>query len=179
MNLFPDLDASIVFTVYIQISRYTSISQSIEKLLLNNTAKLVILFKKFQLKVLSDLKLNFSHNILNWIGDNNGVEMDISTAAVNHIWIFNSLNCKMDTLNQIVAVAREDLITGEHDSDPGLTSEFPLKFPTQPRSRPSHHLPPHHSYGGILALMRNISFSYVGTFKQRGISLSIFTSWGI
>ena len=106
MNLFPDLDASIVFTVYIQISRYTSISQSIEKLLLNNTAKLVILFKKFQLKVLSDLKLNFSHNILNWIGDNNGVEMDISTAAVNHIWIFNSLNCKMDTLNQIVA--RED-----------------------------------------------------------------------
>ena len=38
----------------------------------------------------------------------------------------------MDTLNQIVA--REDLITSEHDSDPGLTSEFPLKFPTQPRS---------------------------------------------
>ena len=72
----------------------------------------------------------------------------------------------MDTLNQIVAVAREDLITGEHDSDPGLTSEFPLKFPTQPRSPPSHHLPPHHSYGGILALMQNISFSYVGTFKQ-------------
>ena len=63
MNLFPATDRSIVFTVY--ISRQTSISQSIEKLLLNNTAKLVILFKKFQLKVLSDLKLNFSHNIPN------------------------------------------------------------------------------------------------------------------
>ena len=42
----------------------------------------------------------------------------------------------MDTLNQILA--REDLITGEHDSDPRLTPEmFPLKFPPQPRTLPA------------------------------------------
>ena len=76
----------------------------------------------------------------------------------------------MDTLNQISA--REDLITGEHESDPGLTPEmFPLKFPPQPRTLPS---PPTPSF--LWRDIRSHAKHLIFICRNfRGNSLSIFT----